>query len=161
VLLVEGDLRRPALCTQMGMPSMPGLLNVLAGQAALDDVLIQVAQFPNLYVLPAGTSPSNPSELLDSSAWSSLRGTLREKFGYTIIDSPPVAAVADYDLLQVACDGVILVVRPDHTNRHDCRKAIESIPKDKLLGVVMNCVKQWFLVRSHGDYSSYYYYRRA
>ena len=74
------------------------------------------------------------------------------------MDSPPFAAVADYDLLQAAGDGVVIVVRPDQSNRHLCNRALETIPKDKLIGVVMNCVPRFFLNRQHGYGYGYGYY---
>jgi Mrp family chromosome partitioning ATPase len=69
------------------------------------------------------------------------------------VDAPPVNGVADYDLLQDLCDGVILIVRPDHTDRTLCVKAADAVPKSKLLGAVVNCVEEWFLWKSH----EYYY----
>jgi Mrp family chromosome partitioning ATPase len=119
--------------------------------------LIQIEQFPNLHVLPAGEHCKNPVELLDSAAWRSLCAKLRESYKFIIVDSPPIAAVADYDLIQAACDGVIVVVRPDHTERHLCFKALGSVPKDKLTGVVLNCVEQWFLGRGYHYGYSYHY----
>jgi Mrp family chromosome partitioning ATPase len=84
---------------------------------------------------------------------------LKKQFRYIIVDSPPIAAVADYDLLQSVCDGVVVVVRPDHTSRTACKRALESVPKDKLLGVLLNCVTPWFLGGSSGyDYGAPYYY---
>jgi Mrp family chromosome partitioning ATPase len=76
-------------------------------------------------------------------------------FRYVIIDSPPVGAVADYELIQAACDGVILVLRPDFTNRHLCQSALEFVPKAKFLGVLLNCVPDWSPARYVG--SDYYY----
>jgi len=62
---------------------------------------------------------------------------------YVIVDSPPVAAVADYALIQDVCDGVILVVRPDWTDRDLCRQSLDLVPKAKFLGVLLNCVPDW------------------
>ena len=157
VLLLEGDLRRPVLSVQLGTPPGPGLSDVLGAGLPLDEALVRIEQFPNLYLMVAGEPRSNPAELLDSSVWQTLLTQLRTRFGYIVIDSPPMGRVADYDLLQAACDGVILVARQDHTERHACLKALEGIPKDKLLGVVMNCVAKWFLWRSPGYPYNYPY----
>ena len=73
------------------------------------------------------------------------------------LDAPPVGVVADYDLIQTVCDGAILVVRPDHTNRGACLKALQSVTSDRLLGVVMNCVENSLVGRSYGHYYGSYY----
>ncbi len=157
VLLADTDFRRSTIHKQLELPSSPGLLDVLSGAATLESALIRAEQFRNLYVISAGEPRTNPSELLDSPRWTSLCNELRSQFAYVIADSPPVASVADYDLLQAACDGVVLVVRPDHTKRQSFLKLLEIIPKEKLIGVVMNCVEDWFLGRSSG-YAPYYGY---
>ena len=117
--------------------------------------MVRLEQTPNLYLLPSGGSSRNPAELLDSSDWKALLRTAREHFRFTIVDTTPVAAVADFDLVQSAVDGVVLVVRPDHTRRSILDQAFTVVPKAKLLGVVVNCVKDWLLWKHYG--SSYYY----
>jgi capsular exopolysaccharide synthesis family protein len=155
VLLVDGDFRHPAIWRQLGLDETPGLGEVLEGRASLEDAIVQAREYPKLFILPAGKPDLNPTELLDSTTFNTIIGQLKQAFKYLIIDSPPIASVADYDLLAAICDGVILVVRPDHTNRQACKKALDSIPKEKCLGVVMNCVQEWFLNKSHG-YDGYY-----
>jgi len=156
VLLVDGDLRRPSIWRQLGVEETPGLADVLAGTAGLEAAILKIEEFGNLHVLPAGKSDHNPTELLDSEIFLSTFAHLKQRFKYIIIDSPPIASVADSDLLTAVADGVIVVIRPDHTNRQTCVKALESIPKNKLLGVVMNRVSEWFLSKSYG-YAPYYY----
>jgi capsular exopolysaccharide synthesis family protein len=154
VLLMDSDFRRSMVHTQLGLPKEPGLAEVLRGACTLEEALVQTEQLPNLCVLASGEAKGNPAELLDSSPWPALCTRLRQVFRYVILDSPPVAAVADYDLIQAECDGVVMVVRPDRTNRKQCKAALELIPEDKLIGAVLNCVPNWFL----GRYSSPYYY---
>ena len=155
VLLADTDFRRPTIHTKLGLPLSPGLTEVLGGTATLSQALIRIKQFPNLYCITAGEPVSNPSELLDSPGWSALCSQLRSLFRYVVADSPPVASVADYELLQATCDGVVLVARPDHTKRIPCRKAIQMVPKAKLIGVVMNCVTGWPLGHFSPGYYSY------
>ncbi len=157
-LLVDADLRRSATHVLLGLPPAPGLSDVLQGTATLEEALVHTHEFPNLYVLPAGTAPANPAELLDSAQWPALCARLRAMFRFVVIDSPPMGAVADYDLIQTVCDGIALVVRPDHTNRALLRKALESVPKEKLLGVMLNCVPAWSLSHQY-DASHYYQYQ--
>jgi capsular exopolysaccharide synthesis family protein len=156
ILLIDGDLRKSVIHTQLGLPQSPGLADVLSGACTLEDALVHTKEFPNLYALSSGTTPANPVELLDSRQWRTLITKLRGIFRYVIIDSPPVGAVADYDLIQAISDGVILVIRPDHTNRKLCRHAIEIIPKSKFLGVLLNCVRDSDL-GAHAT-ANYYYY---
>lgn len=159
VLLVDGDFRKSAMHVQLGISESPGLADVLEGRNELTDAIVETEEFPNLYLLPAGNPMDNPAELLQSSRWLSIAALLRRQFRYIIIDSPPIAAVADYDLLQSVADGVIIVVRPDHTSRSACKHALSSVPKDKLLGVLLNCVTAFFLGKGYGyGYSTPYYY---
>jgi capsular exopolysaccharide synthesis family protein len=155
ILLADTDFRRSSVHKHLGLAASPGLTDVLSGAAAARDVLICTEQFPNLFVAAAGEAPPNPSELLDSPRWTALCEELRAGFRYIIADCPPVASVADYELLQACCDGIVMVARPDHSRRGDLLKALEFVPKDKLIGVVMNCVKDWPFSRSH-NYSAYY-----
>ena len=156
VLLVDGDLRKSEIHTQLGFPESPGLATLIAGDCTLEEALVHTQEFPNLYVMTSGGLPANPVELLDSARWRALCTTFRNTFRYVIIDSPPVSAVADYELIQAVCDGVILVLRPDSTNRHLLQNALDFVPKAKFLGVLLNCVPDW----SPGKYaeSNYYYY---
>ena len=157
VLLIDADFRRSSVHQQLGIPPGPGLAGLLHGSQKLEDVLIQAEQFPHLYILPAGKPLANPSEMLSSSMWMSLRERFNGIFKYVVVDSPPIATVSDYDLIQSACDGVIFVIRPDHTNRKSCREALGAIPKEKLIGVVVNCVPKMVLGAPRGHGYEYYY----
>jgi capsular exopolysaccharide synthesis family protein len=159
ILLIDADFRRPTVARQLGLTEGPGLANVLAGDARLEDAIIRTEQYPNLCVLPAGASDRNPTELLDSSRWHDIAANLRASFRYVIVDSPPMGSVADYDLLLAAVDGVIVVVRPDQTNRMALSNALSSLTPDRCLGVVLNCVPRWFLSRHFGYFSASDYYR--
>lgn len=152
VLLIDADFRRASVASKLGLPGSPGLANTLDGSCTLQEAIIRVEQFPNLYVLPAGSSNANPAELLDTDQWRCLCATVRERFTFIVVDSPPIAAVADYELIQESCDGVIMVVRPDHTDRTLFNKAFELISEVKRLGVVLNCAHEWFLWKTHESY---------
>jgi len=153
VMLVEADLRRPSIASLLGLPSQPGLSEYLAGACSLDDVITRVEQFPNLCFVPAGRSGANPTELLDSRRWSTACEEFRGRSRFVIFDAPPMGTVADYDLIEANCDGVIIVVRPDVTNRRQCLESLAAVSKGKLIGVLMNCVSDWFLSRTKGyDY---------
>jgi capsular exopolysaccharide synthesis family protein len=156
VLLIDGDFARSSLSAITGIPTGPGLGEVLNGRARLEDAIIQVEQFPHLHFLTAGQSTANPAELLDRPVWTGLVETLRARFGYVVFDSPPVEAVPYYGRLLAASDGVVLVARPDHTKRPHLAGALSGIPEEKLVGVVLNCQAKWFLNKQSDSYNRYY-----
>ena len=160
VLLVDGDLHRSSLARYFDVPSKPGLADLLSGAASVKDAVIRIDPFPNLYFLPGGKGQRGPADLLNSKRWDLLAEALKRQFTYVIYDTPPAGALADFDLIQANADGVVLVVRQDHTNRLLWIRAIQSVPETKLIGVVMNCVKPWFLARSLGYYYQYYHYSK-
>jgi len=165
VLLVDGDLRRSSVAKSLGIHDTPGLGDVLRGQSTLRNAIVRVNRFDNLYVLPAGEPEDRPAELLDSPAWPALLEIFRRRFTYTIVDAPPVAAVADYDLIQAHCDGVVVVVRQDHSDRAAFQKALGAVPPDKRIGVILNSSQDWWLAKTagyyyYGDYEGYYYYSK-
>jgi capsular exopolysaccharide synthesis family protein len=155
-LLIDADLRRPSVARLLGLAPSPGLADVLTGRGDAVSAIARVEEFPNLSVLTAGEAKA-PAELLDSERWRQLIGYARKHFRYVVLDATPVASVADYELVQLVSDGVVLVVRPDHTDRKMCTQALDLVPKQKLVGVVLNCVENWFLWKSHG-YGYYGYY---
>jgi capsular exopolysaccharide synthesis family protein len=151
VLLVDADLRRSSVHKQLGLAPGAGLAEVLEGRGSLEESLVRLEQLRNLYILQAGNPASNPGELLDSSRWKDVAKQLRQLFRYVIVDSPAMAGVADYELIQAVCDGTLLVLRPDHTKRSMAMEALKAIPKDRLIGVLMNCVPGWCLEDSSRD----------
>jgi capsular exopolysaccharide synthesis family protein len=155
VLIVDADLRRASVGTALGVESEVGLAEVLRGQCTLEDAILQVEQIPKLYVLPAGRVFLNPAELLDSDLCRSVFVELRKRFSYIIADSTPMSSVADFRLLYQVCDGALVIVRPDHTNRSAFLNAIDLEPKQKMLGVVINAYRDWFLWKTN-DYYAYY-----
>jgi capsular exopolysaccharide synthesis family protein len=153
VLLVDADLRNPSLARTLGLPDSPGLADVLIGDCALEEAIVRTAQFPNLYVLPAGKARRNPAELLDSARWRQMCAVVKNSFRFVLIDTPPISAVTDYDLVQAVADGVIFVVRPNHSDRNLCLAALHKVnATGKLTGVLVNCAENWFLYKRYGRY---------
>ena len=155
VLLVDADLRRGSIASMLGIPSSPGLVEVLTGEYQLNEAIVQTENLPNLFVLPAGDVSSNPTELLDSPAWREMVQHLREQFQFVIVDTTPVGIVADYHLVQRVSDGTIMIMRPDQTNRADYTAAMQHVLKGTLLGVLLNCAEEWALWKIRG-YRGYY-----
>jgi len=156
VLVIDADFARGTLSAITGIPDSPGLGEVLTGKAPIEGAIVRVAQFPRLHFLVGGRSEANPAELLDSEVWLTLMEKLRGRFGYVVFDSPPVEAVPFYTRLLAACDGMILIARPDHTGRAEMNDALRTVPEEKLLGVVLNCNRRWLLYRTDKSYSRYY-----
>ncbi|MFB3828576.1 MAG: CpsD/CapB family tyrosine-protein kinase [Bryobacteraceae bacterium] len=155
-LLVDADWRRSRIAASLGIPATPGLADVLAGRCPVHEAIVRLTSPPNLYVLPSGRDLRNATELLDSRQWRALTADFRAHFNYTVIDTTPVGVVADYELVQALVDGVIIVVRPDHTNRARCYAALNAVASEKLLGVVTNCVSDSFLSPAYTRGYQYY-----
>lgn len=139
VLLVDADLRNPAVHTLFGIEQGPGLSDVLAGEASLDDVLVYSPEC-RLTLLPAGNSPEYPSELLGSSAMRRLLDTLRSRFDRVLLDSPAVIPVADVGTLAPMLDGAVMVVRAGVTKRPALDQALAVFEERQRLGIVLNDV---------------------
>jgi succinoglycan biosynthesis transport protein ExoP len=140
VILVDGDLRKPMAGTLLGIDSGAGLTNVLAGQHALEDVVVGV-QRDMLAVLPSGPTPPNPSELLGSQHMADLLGTLAEDYDVVVIDAPPLLPVTDAAVLSALADGALVVVRNGKTRRDEAERALKALTSvnAKLIGTVLNC----------------------
>lgn len=156
VLLIDADLRQCSVAPALGIDSGPGLVGVLSGECTLEDAIVRIEQLPNLHVLPSGRLCANPVELLDSAYCNSLIQRIRERFDFIVVDTTPTAAVADFKLVLQFCDGVLLVARPDHTNRDAFARALQIEPQEKLLGTVLNSSEEWFLWKGQDRYLHYY-----
>jgi succinoglycan biosynthesis transport protein ExoP len=157
VLLIDADLRRPAVSKALGISAPTGLSELLTGNATFESCLVQSPSVPNLFVLAAGSPPPYPAELLGSSAMLQLLQRCRKEFDHIVIDTPPVLAVTDAVLLSPEADGVVMVVRSGVTEKQALRRALEILAhvNAKVTGVVMNAVD----IQNDGYYygaSSYY-----
>jgi polysaccharide biosynthesis transport protein len=151
ILLVDCDLRRPAISKLFRLRPEIGLSNVLSGGAKAQDAVLATIQ-PNLFLMPSGPLPPHPSELLSSNLMQNLLRQWREEYDHIIIDSPPVLSATDGVLLSVQVDLAVLVVRANKTTTPALRRARDLLlhVNAPLGGVVVNAV----------DMSSpdYYYY---
>lgn len=138
VALIEGDLRLPKACEYLGLEGGAGLTDVLIGKAALNDVLQRWGR-SQLYVLPAGRTPPNPSELLGSAEMEDLIHTLNEHFDYVIIDAPPALAVTDAAVLGSMTAGLLMVVASGSTTKNALEGALRTLETagTKVLGVII------------------------
>ena len=155
ILLVEADFRHSSVAGMLGIAARPGLSDVLSGTCELSDAIVVIEQLPTLCVLPAGSHNTRITELLAGPAWNTMCKTFREQFDHTVFDTPPVGPVADFELIEKNSDGVILVVRPDHTDRSLLRIAQGLVLPDKFMGVLLNDVKDWFLWKTSSSNYGY------
>jgi polysaccharide biosynthesis transport protein len=151
VLLVDADLRRPGIHKALGMGLRSGLSNVLTGNASLQQAITRSALVPTLFVLPAGTPPPNPAELLSSTHMRELIAQLREQYDHIVIDTPPTLSVTDAVILSTCADSVVLVIRSGQTAKHALRRA-----RDILLQV--NAHVSGVLMNAADLHSAEYYY---
>jgi len=137
VVLVDADLRGSSVHSLFGLDAAPGLSDVLAGDASLEDALVYLPEY-RLTILPAGRTPQFPTELLGSAAMRRSIDTLRARFDRILIDLPPVAPLADVGTVAPLADGVVMVVRAGATKRPALDQALAAFDEDKVLGVVLN-----------------------
>jgi capsular exopolysaccharide synthesis family protein len=154
-LLIDADLRRGSVHQMLGVDRAPGLSDVLRQRIGLSDALFTIDGLAGLTILAAGSAEKIPTELLDSDQWRSLVVGLSERFTNIVIDGSPIGLVADHDLISTVCQAVILVVRPDHSDRTLTLAAIEKL-RPKLAGVVINAGDSWTLGRRRRDQTYYY-----
>jgi len=153
-LLVEADLRRPSLHRVFGMYGTRGLTTVIVGSVPLEEAILHT-ETRNLSILLAGAIPPNPVELLGSEQLLDVLTKLRMMFDVLIIDSPPLAPVADPATLAGRCDGVVMVARAGKTDR---RRLVESAgvverAGGRLLGVALNFLRVGDSAYEYGYYS--------
>lgn len=152
VLLVDADLRRPSIHKALGLGPRVGLSNVLTGGATLQQATVRSSLLPNLYILPAGTPPPNPAELMASTQMTAVLAELREQYDHIIVDTPPTLSVTDAVVLSTRADAVVLVIRSSQTTKPALRRSREILCQvnARVAGVLLNAVNL--------DSADYYYY---
>ena len=137
VVLVDCDLRQPAVASSLGVRVDAGLAEVLGDGAELEDAIVRV-DGSELDVLPVRTVPANPSELLASEGMRKLLEKLSSRYDRVILDLPPTLGLPDAKTVSELCDGVVFVVRADVTPEPEIAAALEVIDRRRVLGLVMN-----------------------
>lgn len=154
VVLVDCDLRQSGIFRYLEMKreeKEPGVSNVVSGGAKLKDALHYVEEL-NIWVVPTGTTPPNPAELLNSPEMGELLDELAEQFDYIICDTAPINVVSDAINLSRWCDGVVMVVRQNYTMKDEIRRAKEALEAvgANILGVVL---ARYSEKKNHSSYS--------
>ena len=154
VILVDADMRKPTEHHTFGVSNRYGLSSYLSQQSPLEDVM-QQTNVPGLTVIPSGPIPPNPAEMVASKRMSGLIAELREQYDIILIDTPPLLAVTDAQIIATKSDGVLMVIDYGKVKRDIAIKAKSNLDKvgARILGVVMNNVK-----RKSSEAYYYYYY---
>lgn len=125
-LLVDANLRRPAQADAFGLKPRQGLSDLLAGRADLD-VIARIPSFVDLSVMPAGTLPPNPQELLARESFRNLNTQLESRYDVVLYDLPPFASGADALAVAGRAGGVLLVARKNHTRVANLSRMVEQL----------------------------------
>jgi capsular exopolysaccharide synthesis family protein len=149
VLVLEGDVRRPALSDTFGLRGETGLCEWLRGEQNLTSSIYRL-DGPGLWIMPSGRSPQNPLELLQSSKLQVLMNQLSGLFDTVVIDSPPVLPLADTSIWMRLTDGILLVTRLGATEKRQLQRGLEALDSQKLIGALLNCSRSSL-------YTEYYY----
>ena len=156
-ILIDGDLRKPSVHFEKSQNSK-GLSSYLSDGIPLSEVLID-SEIENLRIIVAGPRTSRSSELIGSKRMGELLKSIKESEDstYIIIDSPPIISTTDPILLSRMVDGIVLVVMANQTARETISRAIKSLDRQKIIGIVFNQID----MRPSSYYSkSYYKYYR-
>jgi capsular exopolysaccharide family len=153
VLVIDGDLRKGVLHNFYKVKGAPGLSDVLSGTAGEREVL-QNTIYPNLQVIPMGTLPPNPTELVGSLQMDELIKKLEKDFDYIIIDTPPVNIVSDTLNMMKLVDGIVIIVREGFTTHPSITKALSKYRfiDANILGFIINATNPENEYRKKSNY---------
>jgi len=152
-ILIDGDIRKPGIRLEKSQ-NAKGLSNYLSDGTSLSEIL-KDSEVENLRVIMAGAPSHKTSELIGSKRMGELLRSLTELGDntYIVIDSPPIISTTEPILLSKMVDGIVLVVMADRTPREAIRRAIKSIDRQKIIGIVFNQID----IKPSHYYSKYYY----
>lgn len=150
VALIDCDLRKPSLHKKFGVSNTVGLSDVIVGKESISVVGHRYNN--NLTILTSGKIPPNPSEMLGSKSMKALIEALRKVFDYVILDTPPVQAVTDAQILSTRADGTLLVVKAETTKKESVINTVNLLKKvnANIIGTILNGMDT--------KRNSYYYY---
>ncbi len=147
-LVLEGDFRRPNIPLYLNVDLEEGLVDILSSKSNFQSTMVPVANTlvpfadDNLAVLPAVHRTQSSTSLLSSPRMRDLFDVLREQYDFILIDSPPILPLSDMNIFEEVVDGIVMIVRAESTTRDTVTKALETLGTDKVLGIVLNDVRQ-------------------
>jgi capsular exopolysaccharide synthesis family protein len=149
-LIIDSDLRRPCATQYFGLDLPVGLSEVLSGDLSFEEAVVRLEP-AGLYLLPGGSPRDDVAELLSGPTYARVLKEARRVFDYVIIDAPPLGIFTDASLLIDKADGALLVVRAGKTRYAMLDRLLDQLPRERMLGVVLNRVDEQL------DGSNYYY----
>ncbi|HEV3468227.1 MAG TPA: CpsD/CapB family tyrosine-protein kinase [Pyrinomonadaceae bacterium] len=152
-LLIDGDLRNPCAADYLGLDAPTGLSEVLGGGASLAEAIVRLEP-AGLHLLPGGSVRDDVAEILSGPRFSAVLAEARRMFDYIIIDAPPLAVFTDASVLINRADAALIVARANRTRFGALDRVLEPLPRERLLGVVLNDSDEEM------SEQNYYYYRR-
>lgn len=152
-LIIDSDLRHPCATDYLGIETDGGLSEVLAGEMSLKDAIIRLEP-SGLHLLPGGSVRDDVAEVLSGPRFAAMLSEARKMFDYIIIDAPPLGIFTDANVLINRADGAMLVVRAGKTRYGAVDRLLEQLPRERVLGVILNRADEQL------DESSYYYQQR-
>jgi capsular exopolysaccharide synthesis family protein len=147
-LVLEGDFRRPNIPLYLNVDLEEGLVDILSSKSDFQSTMVPVANTlvpfadDNLAVLPAVRRTQSSTSLLSSPRMRDLFDVLREQYDFILIDSPPILPLSDMNIFEEVVDGIVMIIRAESTTRDTVTKALETLGTDKVLGIVLNDVRQ-------------------
>jgi capsular exopolysaccharide synthesis family protein len=152
-LIIDSDLRMPSLTDYLGIETDRGLSHILAGKASFKESIIKLEP-AGLHLLPGGEARSDVAELISGPKFKEILREAREMFDFVIIDAPPLGIFTDAAVLINHADGAIMVVRSGKTRYSMVERVLESVPRERMLGVVLNQSED-VLDETHYNYGYY------
>jgi capsular exopolysaccharide synthesis family protein len=154
--LLGFDMRKPKLSELFNLKNETGLSNYLSNQAEFEDICYET-KYDNLYIVPSGAIPPNPSELISNNKTEELFKILREKFEVIIIDTPPIGLVADARILMDYSDCHLYVVRANYTDKEHMGYSLNNLMLENIshMGLILNDIP--LKEKGYGYYSAEYY----
>lgn len=158
-LVIEADLRLPSLERYLGFESRLGLTDVLRGRATLKEAIIRLDP-AGLHFLPSGANTEDPTELIVGTRFKSILQEAHNLFDFVIVDAPPTGLFSDASVLVNAADCALMVVKPSQVRYKDAQKALDLLPREKIIGAVLNQSEEPMIGREYYDHSYYKKYQK-
>ncbi len=162
VLMVDADLRRPAMHKEFRIPNRNGFTALFTPGSTGLDGNVRNTEIPNLKVIPSGDIPPNPSELLGSDKMTKILEQTYIQSDFIVVDSPPLLLVTDAAVLAPKVDGVLLVIKPGVSKLQACKQAVKQLKMvgANILGIILNDVNGYRTRYHYGYYHKHNYYSK-